>query len=59
MEKETKTTKAKEKELTPKMICNSLKIQGNYKNFVLKKYKNKKLTLTEWKNFLKQDGLDF
>jgi hypothetical protein len=46
-------------ELTALQISNMFKFNSNTRQYISKKYKSKTFTLKEWKNKLKNDGLDF
>ena len=39
-------------------ICNEVKVHKYYRDFINKKYKGQKMTMSEWKKNLKKDGLD-
>jgi len=45
--------------LTTLQICNEFKFNANNRQYIAQKYKNKTFALKEWKNKLKNDGLDF
>jgi hypothetical protein len=48
----------KEELLTVKQICLELQLNQNTKKYVEHKYREKSMTLKEWKVALKKDGLD-
>lgn len=58
------STKSNEKETKVEsynifQACNIFKIVGHIRNHLLKKYKGKIATKTEWKKILKKERIDF
>jgi len=52
------TKEKKEDKLTTKQICLELQLNPNTRKYVEYKYKDKEMTLKDWKTNLKKDGLN-
>ena len=53
------TTIKKEDLLDINQICNKLKLNKNSRSYIEHKYKGKEMSLKQWKDNFKKDGLSY